>query len=118
MNRLIGVVAALLFSSFVVAEEDAYSIQCTILDGERVMGSPAVVAEPGKQVRVFVTDTYDLALTAEDQDDARIALSAAITIDGATHSPALLLELDRPAEIQIGDITFRVIVSRYVADDV
>jgi len=36
MNRLIGLVAALLVSGFVVAAEDAYFIQCTILDGDRV----------------------------------------------------------------------------------
>ena len=118
MNRLVGFVAALLISSLVVAEEDAYLIQCTISDGERVISSPAVVAEPGKQVTVSVTDTYDLALMAEDLDDARIALSADITTDGETHSPALLVELDRPAEIEIGDTTLRVVVSGYVADDV
>jgi hypothetical protein len=65
-----------------------------------------------------VTDIYDLALTAKDEDRGRIALSAEISIAGEAHSPALSVELDRPTEIRIGDNTWTVIVSRYVPDDV
>jgi hypothetical protein len=118
MNRSTGLVAALLVSGFVAAAEDAYFIQCTILDGNRVVGSPAVVAEPGKQVTVSVTDTYDLALTAEKRDSGRVSLSTDIMIAGETHSPELLLELDRPAEIRIGDTALRVTVSKFFPDDV
>lgn len=118
MNRSIGLVAALLISGFVLAEENSYLIQCTILDGTRVVGSPSVVAESGKQVTISVTDTYDLALTAEEQDGSRVALSADIAIAGEVHSPALLVELDQPAEVRIGDTTLKVHVSRFAPDDV
>ena len=117
MKQLFGLVAALLVSGSVVADEDAYLIQCTILDGDRVVGSPAIVAESGQQVTVSVTNTYDLALTAQEEADGQVAFSADITIAGETHSPALLVELDRLTEIRIGDTTLRINVSRFVPDD-
>lgn len=118
MKRMLSLALALLITSSAVAEEDAYLIQCTILDGDRVVGSPSVVAESGKRVTVSVTDAYDLALTAREQDEGRVSLSADLTIAGETHSPALLVDLNRPAEVRTGDTTLRVTVSKFVPDDV
>jgi hypothetical protein len=53
MKRLTGLVAAILVSGFVLAEDNVYLIQGTIVDGDRVLASPAVVAESGKQVTVI-----------------------------------------------------------------
>lgn len=117
MKQTFGLIAALLVAGSAVAEQDAYLIQCTILDGDRVLGSPAVIAESGKRVTVSVTDTYDLALMAEVQDKGRVSFSVDITIAGETHSPALLVDLNRPAEIQIGNATLRVRVSKFVPDE-
>jgi 5-hydroxyisourate hydrolase-like protein (transthyretin family) len=115
-----GLVAALLVCGSVAAEDDAYLIRCTILEGDRVVGSPVVLAEPGQRVTVSVTDTYDMApvydmaLVAGRQEGDRVALSADITIAGETHSARLSVPLDRASELRIGDyvLTFNVSPAR------
>jgi hypothetical protein len=117
MNRTIALIVVLLFSGQVVADDDAFLIRCKILHGERIVGSPTVVAKSGKMAKVSVTDTYALSFIAEAQDGDRVQLATSITTNGESHSPAILVQLDEAAEVRIGETTLTVKVSRFVPDD-
>lgn len=117
MMRAIGLIAALLVSSSVVADESTYMIQCRILEAGRILGAPTVLAKSGNEVSVSVSDTYDLSIIAEGQGGDQVQLSTRISINGESHSPVILVHLNRAAEIQIGTTTLSLTVSSYVPDD-
>ncbi|HET6628346.1 MAG TPA: hypothetical protein VFG91_01075 [Woeseiaceae bacterium] len=116
MNKLLALSSALLLSGQAIADDDSYLVRCVLSDGDRVLGSPAVVVESGQKATVSVSDTYSLSLVAEPQDDGRIQLSADIQLQGESHSPVLLVKPDQETAVQIGDTSFSVTVSHYVPD--
>lgn len=117
MIRATCLVLPLLVWSSVVADAGTYLIQCRILEAGQVLGEPTLLARSGDEVSVSVSDTYDLSLIADGQGADQVKLSAKITINGESHSPTILVDLDRAAELRIGDTTLTVTVSNSVPDD-
>ena len=108
---------ALLACGGAIAEDQVFEIRCEVSDGDRALGSPTVLVRSGLEATVSVSGTYTLSVIAEPSGPDQVKLSADIEVNGESHSPTMLLDLDNEATLQMGDIGFAVTVSRHAPDD-
>ena len=112
MFRAFLTLAALFVATNSIASV-SFQIKSELSLGGETLGSPIMAVEPGKPAKASVGDTYELTFIATPQESGATLISTDIVVDGTNNSPSLLLDLDQPASVSIGELKLDLTVSRY-----
>lgn len=80
--------------------------------GGETLGSPAMAVESGKPAQVSVGDEYELTFLATQQGSGAVLVATEISVAGRRNAPSLLVNLDQPASVSIGEMKLDLVVSR------
>ena len=93
-----------------MAQKETFVIESEITVGDELIGSPVISVASGKEAKVSVQDSYDLALTAITHENDDILVSAELTVQGETVSPRVLVKAGQPFGMGVGDTKVSMII--------
>ena len=98
----------LLFSTTAFAESN-YIVKTEVLDKTGSIGSPVLALESGIASKVSVEGKYSLSLTVSPVGDKNELLKTELKVGQESHSPSMIVELDKETKVIINDDTSLIV---------
>lgn len=109
------VLALMTASAF--AEDPVFMVSTKLVAGDELVASPKLIVRAGQTASVSVGSAYELSLSVSPQASGALLVKTAITMEGESAEPSLLVTPGKEAAISIGETTLSLTLERHLADD-